>query len=110
MADGNATTSTHTLKRFALIGFGVLVILFGLIYLIVAQSWSVVSSTESNANMQYVLSNLTNGAVVEQQLSKNGTQLSEVTLYPQHSAGCTGHHDRAGAGRRYRHRLRVFCP
>lgn len=82
MADGNATTSTHTLKRFALIGFGVLVILFGLIYLIVAQSWSVVSSTESNANMQYVLSNLTNGAVVEQQLSKNGTQLSEVTLYP----------------------------
>ncbi len=82
MASDNAPTSTNAVKRLMLIGLGALVLLFGLIYLIVAPSWAVVSNTESNANMQYVLSNLTNGAVVEQQISKNGTQLSEVTLYP----------------------------
>jgi ABC-2 type transport system permease protein len=82
MAEENAATRVQTMKRFALIGLGVLVILFGLIYFIVAQSWSIVTTTTSNTSLQCVLTNLTDGTVVEQQISKNGTQLSEITLYP----------------------------
>ncbi len=82
MAEENVATSVQTMKRFALIGLGALVVLFGLIYFIVAQSWSIVTTTTSNTSLQCVLSNLTDGTVVEQQISKNGTQLSELTLYP----------------------------
>ena len=82
MAEENVATSVQTMKRFALIGLGALVVLFGLIYFIVAQSWSIVATTTSNTSLQCVLANLTDGTIVEQQISKNGTQLSELTLYP----------------------------
>ncbi len=82
MASDKETTRVSTVKRYTFRGLGVLVILFALIYWIVAQSWAVVTTTESNTDMQYVLPNLTSGTVVEQRLSKNGTQLAELTLYP----------------------------
>ena len=82
MASDKETTREGTMKRYTFRGLGVLVILFALIYWIVAQSWAVVTTTESNTDMQYVLPNLTSGTVVEQRLSKNGTQLAELTLYP----------------------------